>query len=75
MQIEAVRVVFIESLNSFVINILKVRSDPANWSSLLSVAYKRGQFKVLGSKYIKSKVNQIAFFFNFYTGVHPLRLT
>lgn len=30
MQIEAVRVVFIESLNSFVINILKVRSDPAN---------------------------------------------
>lgn len=29
MQIEAVRVVFIESLNSFVINILKVHSDPA----------------------------------------------
>lgn len=65
MQIEAVRVVFIESLNSFVINILKVRSDPANWSSLLSVAYKRGQLKVLGSKYIRSKVNQIAFFFEF----------
>lgn len=30
MQMEALRVVFIESLNSFVINILKVRSDPAN---------------------------------------------
>lgn len=30
MQIEAERVVFIESLNSFVINILQVRSDPAN---------------------------------------------
>lgn len=53
MQIEAERVVFIESLNSFVINILQVRSDPANWSSLLSAAYKRGQFKPLGRKYIK----------------------